>query len=600
VSGNIIKAAITGDYEGLKKAVQGASGELDKLSAKAKSHSDKLVSIANKGTSALIGGAVAFAGVALKNGADLQESQDQLRNAIENTGGAYDALSPKIKAIQKTSEGLGFTYKETDDALTVLTRSTGNADKAIGLMGVTQDLARAKNISLADAAIAVAKASEGQLRPLKQLGIDLPVVAGGAAKVEAAQVKLVTAQSKYNDAIAAYDPKAKNHVKALENVQKAHAALEAAQSKLNDTQKTGETIVAALGAKLNGTAATAADSMKGKIAALHAKFTDMTAQLGLKLIPVVTAVGTKLGQLVDYFTSNHTALTALVIVVGTFVAAMVTVSIVSKVITLIESLQVAWGVLNAVILANPLVAFVASIVVLVGAIVLAYQHVAWFRAGVQTAFHAIQVVVGAVVSFIQSHWQLLLAVITGGMSTAVLFVVSHFDTIRNVASVVVSAIKGFFTGIPKAVSLVVDGIVFYFVGLPKRIVDAIGDITSKFTHLGGQIVAGIVQGIENAAGSLGSAVGGLLSHLPGGGLVKGALHFAHVPGYADGGFVPGPNGAPHLAYVHGGELVLNPRQQASAFGGGGQTVNNFPAGAAPAAVNRAQARWNRRNGRAAS
>jgi len=39
-------------------------------------------------------------------------------------------------------------------------------------------------------------------------------------------------------------------------------------------------------------------------------------------------------------------------------------------------------------------------------------------------------------------------------------------------------------------------------------------------------------------------------------------------GFADGGYVPGPVGVPRLAMVHGGELVMNPGQQAAAFSGG--------------------------------
>jgi hypothetical protein len=56
-----------------------------------------------------------------------------------------------------------------------------------------------------------------------------------------------------------------------------------------------------------------------------------------------------------------------------------------------------------------------------------------------------------------------------------------------------------------------------------------------------------------------------------------ALKALHVPGFADGGVVPGPTGAPTLAVVHGGEVVTPPGQR---FGGnnnnvsGGATFNN--------------------------
>lgn len=52
----------------------------------------------------------------------------------------------------------------------------------------------------------------------------------------------------------------------------------------------------------------------------------------------------------------------------------------------------------------------------------------------------------------------------------------------------------------------------------------------------------------------------------------GSLHNAHIPGFAIGGVVPGPLGAPTLAIVHGGERVLTPDQQRQGGGGGATSV----------------------------
>ena len=48
-----------------------------------------------------------------------------------------------------------------------------------------------------------------------------------------------------------------------------------------------------------------------------------------------------------------------------------------------------------------------------------------------------------------------------------------------------------------------------------------------------------------------------------------------LPGFQDGGFVPGPPGAPMLAVVHGEELVLNPRQQEQFLGTGVTIIQNL-------------------------
>ena len=67
----------------------------------------------------------------------------------------------------------------------------------------------------------------------------------------------------------------------------------------------------------------------------------------------------------------------------------------------------------------------------------------------------------------------------------------------------------------------------------RRITDAISSVSGAVDK-----VSGIADSVTDVAG----AVGGFL-------------------GFATGGTVPGPIGAPRLAIVHGGEQVLTPQQQ---------------------------------------
>jgi hypothetical protein len=71
------------------------------------------------------------------------------------------------------------------------------------------------------------------------------------------------------------------------------------------------------------------------------------------------------------------------------------------------------------------------------------------------------------------------------------------------------------------------------------------------------------SGFLSMAGSVAAMVpGGQLA----GAITAGIGGIAGMLGFADGGWVPGPVGAPRAAVVHGGELVLNP-QQLSTLGG---------------------------------
>lgn len=514
----------------------------------------RLSKAAVKGTEALGAGIAGVAVLAVKNGSALQESQDQLANAIANTGGAYAAQAGAIKKVQKTGEGLGFTFAQTNDALTVLTRSTGSSTKAVGLLGVTQDLARAKNIDLAQAALAVAKASQGQLKPLKQLGIDLPVTAGGAAKTAAAFTKLGAAQGALKVIQAAVHSGQLKGKAATDALAKANFGLLTAQNNYNKVASSSDQIIAGLGRKLDGTAATAADSFKGKIAALHARFTDMTAQLGLKLIPILTFLGVKFGQLVTFFSNNHAALIALGIAVGIFVAAMVTMAIIDKVKRATESWALVQHALNISMGLFPAILIVAAIAALAAGVIYAYTHFKFFHDAVDRAWQILQ----SIFSWVKSHWPLIGELLTGPIGIAVIEIVKHWGaisngfssaavTLGNIAITAANAIlwpfRAAFNAIADIWNNTVGGLSFHIPGWVPGI-GGDGFTVPKMGHWDA------IAAISSGGGSSGGGSGG-------------AVHR-----FADGGFVPGSAGSPVPAIVHGGELILNQRQQAAAFLGG--------------------------------
>ena len=91
----------------------------------------------------------------------------------------------------------------------------------------------------------------------------------------------------------------------------------------------------------------------------------------------------------------------------------------------------------------------------------------------------------------------------------------------------------------------------------------------RITAVFDQILAPI-QALISAAQTAANAVSSIpslpsLPGIPGGGLLGGIT--SRIPGFARGGMVGGPIGAPQLAVVHGGERILTPAQQR-----GGQTL----------------------------
>jgi len=140
----------------------GALGRLEKASKMA-------------GTAILgLGGAFAVFGIASVRTLDtVEKSQANLETAVKNTGVSFDAAKPAIDAHAKSMMALGFTYNDTYDALAKMTAASGSPKLALDSLGAAADLARFKQISLAEAGTLLARASIGQAKGLGDLGIAL-------------------------------------------------------------------------------------------------------------------------------------------------------------------------------------------------------------------------------------------------------------------------------------------------------------------------------------------------------------------------------------------------------------------------------------------
>lgn len=118
----------------------------------------------------------------------------------------------------------------------------------------------------------------------------------------------------------------------------------------------------------------------------------------------------------------------------------------------------------------------------------------------------------------------------------------------------VEAVVGFLTGL-------FNNFRDFFIGvwnaLPGPVQAAIGFITAPIRGL-----FDLIQNVFNALGNLSSFASGIIGNI---GSFFGGLR---LPGFAEGGVVPGPIGAPMLAVVHGGETVI----PTGGSGGGGVTL----------------------------
>ncbi len=187
----VAQVPIRGDLEPLDK-------DLDKARSKITKTLDKLAGemkakLAGLGKAAVLGGlgaltaAVGGLTVALVNSvgaaAEEQEGIAQLSAAVRASGADWDTASEAIERylaleLQRTALDDG----EGREAIARLTQATGDYRTALALMGLTQDLARAKGLALANTAEIVGKVAAGNTSILTRYGI---VLEKGATATEA-------------------------------------------------------------------------------------------------------------------------------------------------------------------------------------------------------------------------------------------------------------------------------------------------------------------------------------------------------------------------------------------------------------------------------
>lgn len=306
--------AVTGEF--MAKLGE-AQAEIDHLTRRGASGFDRLATAGRGALVGITGAALAIGGIAVTAALKGEQAHAALAQAVHNVGENMDLVDPKVEALTNQFAKLGFTHDELEQGLAVLTTSLRSTDKAFQNVGLAADLARYKHIGLADASLVVSKALEGQLRPLHMLGIDLPVAAGGALKMQQAQDALAKAQDNYNQRLAEYNaahgPRAIGAAKTLEA---AIVRLQAAHERLSKVQVSAQQIQDGLNKAIGGQAAAAAATDAGKLQALRAEVENLAERLGNYLIPKIEAA-------VAWMTRHKTIVEILAgIIAGALVTAM--------------------------------------------------------------------------------------------------------------------------------------------------------------------------------------------------------------------------------------------------------------------------------------
>lgn len=542
---NIIKVALLGDAKSLQDASGKAVKSLGQVESKSSSASKKIAAIGTKLAVGLATVAAAAAGYAVKQGAALQESQDNLRNALKQQGQSINSLGDQYAPLLKLNEKFGNSNADVNESLQQLVRAGVPAKKALTDEAIAANLAAARHISLSSATGILTKVETGHVALLGRLGIQTKDASGKTIS-QAAAIKLLS--TRYKDA-----------------------------------------------------AKDAGDTFAGKLKAAKVELSDMAARIGLRLIPILEKLGVDVAGVVEWFEKHRKVAIALGLVVGTIVTALIAYAAAVKAVEIATTLwtvatkiaAAAQWLFNAAMDANPIVLVVAGLAALGAAIYLAYKKFGVFHDAVDMAWQILQ----SVFHWIQSNWKLLLVILTGPIGAAVAIIATHWKAIVHGAQDVLHwfqtawgvidaiVVRPFADAAGQAISKF-TAVVRFFEGLAKLFGHALKDVSHALVSPFETAFNDIKRIWDDTVGKL---------HLPGaiGGIVGKVAGFAGIK-LAAGGIVTSPTLA--LVGESGPEAVI-PLHRVQNFANHGSNVTiNMPAGIDPTAVVQAQARYNRRNG----
>lgn len=454
-------------------------------------------------------------------GEHLEETKKTLESTVQNAGQSFDEFASKIAATAKSEERFGHGTTDTNTALTVLTRATGNVKTSLADMNLVTELAAAHHTSLAAAAAQVAKMHAGAFRPLKEFGINVKDNAQAAAALKKAQAEVVTADTasaKASERLADMHEKLAGVKKlsvsqtiALRHAEeddadaaaasdKAHAQLAAATAAGGKAMDfaTAKTLILQ---KIHGTAAAQADTFGGKIKALKTHFTDLASELGTHVGPALMVAGPALGGISQVVSSNLIPTIGKAVASFASMAAGAVASFASQV-----AAAAAWAasmVVSAAIAMAPFLPIIAAVAAVGAAAYLLYRN--W-----DTVWGGIKAVFGAAAGWISDR-------ISGLV-----------DTFKKIPGWIGDAMKG-----------VAD-----LITLPYR--TAFKAIAHLWNITVGKLHFHIPSWVPGIGGK-----GFDVPNIP-----------EDIKGFGFGGVVPGPIGMPQLAIVHGGETIQSTHRTA--------------------------------------
>ena len=278
--------------------------------------------------------------------------------------------------------------------------------------------------------------ADDQLRPA------MAALARGSGDVETAQkdlaIALDTSVATGKDVQSISEAIAKAYGGNTASLKKLVPTLDEATLASGDMNK----IMADLAKQTGGSAAAAADTAAGKMARMKVAMGEAQEEIGAALLPAMAKLATVLATVAGFIQKHPRLFMAFAIAVGVLAAAIMVANVAMTIAAIAEAAML-W----------PILLIVAAVAALIVVIVLVVKHfdaikkvgvAAWnaikaaavtvwnaIKRVVVAAFSAIKTTISGALAWIRSHWQTILAILSGPIGLAVLAIAKNWQRIKD-------------------------------------------------------------------------------------------------------------------------------------------------------------------------
>lgn len=295
-----------------------------------------------------------------------------LDTAMKNTGNGSKTAIKDINDVAEAAQNLGFKVPEAADALSTLVTATHNTSDAQHLLGLSMDFARKYHTTLSEAASVMARATQGNAKAFKEMGISLDTTLPKQQAINKAFTEAQTVLKNQNESYLKTFP--------------------------------------------------------GQLSVIGAQFESVAASIGKTLIPVLTALGEAFSAIIKFIKDNQDALKALMLIVSGAVIVWKSYEAIILVVNAIQKIQIALALasaegigamraamllLNDAMRANLIGIIVTALIAVSALFVEAWKHSETFRDVVKKVMDAVITFIANTIRAFGGLIQIILNIVTG-------------------------------------------------------------------------------------------------------------------------------------------------------------------------------------------